>query len=168
MRFLEYKMKKLIIFFFVVLSNFAFSDPVGNPLNPEIMDEGFFISPSSWLNFRIGYEGIFVSDARMTKKTSDGKIDNFKNDVNSGSLTLNLKNRVDLFAVLGASRVRADWRFDNSGTLSRIELETNYKFYWAAGIKIILFQWGNTVISTGGRYSCAKPTISSVTLDGGP
>lgn len=161
-------MKRLITYFLIIISNYAFASPVGNPLNPEIIEEGFFISPTSWANFRLGYEGIFVSDARMDKKPEKGKIDNFKNDVNSGSFTLNLKSRTDMFAILGASRIRSDWRFDNSGIMSRIELETKYKFYWATGGKIILFQWGNTALSMGGRYSYTKPTISFITQDGVP
>ena len=89
-----------------------------------------------------------------------GKGDIFKNDVNSGTITLNLQNRTDIYGVLGASRIRSDWRFDNSGIMSRIELETNYKFYWATGAKIILFQWGNTALSLGGRYSTTKPSLT--------
>ncbi len=161
-------MRKILIYIFILMSNCTFIFPVGNPLNPEIIDEGFFISAPSWINFRLGYEGIFVSDAKMIKKPQKEKIDNFKNDVNSGSITLNLKNRVDMYTLLGTSRIRSDWRFDNSSVMSRIELETNYKFYWAAGGRIILFQWRNTALSTGGRYSCTKPTISFITQDGAP
>lgn len=161
-------MKKVLIFFFISIVCKIFSSTAGNPLNPEIIEEGFFISPSSWVNLRLGYEGIFVSDARMDKTSEKGKIDNFKSDINSGTITLNLKNRIDLFSVLGASRIRSDWRFDNSGTISRIELETNYKFYWAAGGKIILFQWGNTAFSLGGRYSSTDPSLSFITENGRP
>jgi len=160
-------MKKLTSFF-IVLTGYIFASPVGNPLNPEIIEEGFFISQTSWINFRLGYEGIFVSDARMDKKSEKGKVDNFKNDINSGSFTLNLQKRADFFAILGASRIRSDWRFDNAGIMSRIEVETNYKFYWAIGGKIILFQWGNTALSIGGRYSYTKPTTSFLTADGAP
>jgi hypothetical protein len=161
-------MKKVLIYFFIFITNVIFAAPVGNPLNPEIIDEGFFISPVSWVNFRLGYEGIFVSDARMDKELEKGKIDNFKNDINSGSITLNIKNRIDMFGILGASRIRSDWRFINSGVMSRIEIESKYKFYWATGTKIILFQWHNTALSAGGRYSCTKPTLSFITSDGIP
>jgi len=161
-------MKKIIILFLTLSTFNIFAAPVGNPLNPEIIAEGFFITPASWINFRLGYEGNFVSDSRFDKRDSTGKIDNFKQDVNSGSLTLNLQNRIDFFSVLGAARIRSDWRFDNLGTMSRIELETNYRLYWAVGGKVILFQWGNTALSTGGRYSRAKPSLSFITQDGAP
>jgi len=159
-------MKKIMILFFTICFFGVYAAPVGNPLNPEIIEEGFFITPASWMNFRLGYEGNFVSDARMDKKTSSSKIDNFKNDSNSASFTLNLQNRTDLFAVLGASRIRSDWRFDNAGVMSRIELETNYRLYGAAGGKAILFQWGSTVLSVGGRYSFTEPSITFITRDG--
>lgn len=162
------RMKKVIIYFLILVASQVYAAPCGNPLNPEIIEEGFFISPCRWANFRIGYEGVFVADARMEKRFDKGKIDNFKFDINSGTFTLNLQNRVDLFGVFGASRIRSDWRFENSNAMSRIELETNYKFYWAAGGKIILFQWGNTGLSCGGRYSFTDPSLSFITLDGSP
>jgi len=161
-------MKKIILLFFTMFSFGLFAAPVGNPLSPAIIEEGFFVTSASWVNFRLGYEGNFVSDARMDKKTSGGKIDNLKKDINSGSFTLNLQNRTDLFAILGASRIRSDWRFDNAGIMSRIELETNYRLYWAAGGKAILFQWGNTALSAGGRYSFTEPTLTFITQDGTP
>jgi len=144
-----------------------FSAPVGNPLNPEIINQGFFISPASYINFRIGYEGDFVYDARMDKKPV-GKIDNFKKDSNSALITINWKNRIDTFATLGSCRIRSDWRFNASNATSRLELESNYKFYWSAGGKIILLQWGNAAAAIGGRYSHTKPPISFITIDGSP
>lgn len=161
-------MKKIIILILIMLTCRTFAAPIGNPLNPEIIADGFFISPASWLNFRLGYEGNFVSDSRMDKKVGSGKVDNFKQDINSGTITFNLQNRTDVFGVLGASRLRSDWRFDNLGTMSRIELETNYRLYWAVGGKIILYQWGSTALSIGGRFSKTKPTLSFITQDGVP
>ena len=161
-------MRKLFILLMMVAMKSLIAAPVGNPLNPEIIAEGFFISPASWINFRLGYEGNFEYDGRMKKKPNGGKIDNLKQDVNSGLLTINLQNRADLFGVLGASRIRSDWRFDNLGTPSRIELETNYRLYWACGGKVILFQWSNTALSAGGRYSKTKPSLSFITQDGVP
>ena len=143
-------MKKIVILILIICASKTFAAPIGNPLNPEIIADGFFISPASFINFRLGYEGNFVSDARMDKKVGFGKVDNFKQDINSGTLTLNLQNRTDIFGVVGAARLRSDWRFDNLGTMSRIELETNYRLYWAAGGKIILYQWGSTALSVGG------------------
>jgi Chlamydia major outer membrane protein len=159
-------MKKIILLPFLFFITFTFASPVGNPLNPEIISDGFFISPASFINFRLGYEGNFVSDAKMNKKGGFGKIDNFQMDVNSGTFTLNLQNRTDVFAVLGASRIKTNWRFEDIGIQSRIEMESNYRIYWAAGGKIILFQWGNTALSTSGRYSNTQPSLLFVTLDG--
>lgn len=162
-------MKKIIILILIGLSSTIFAAPVYNPYNPEIIAEGFFISPASWINFRLGYEGNFVSDAKMEKQINSGKIDNFKQDVNSGIITLNLQNRMDLYGAVGSARIRSDWRFDTLlGTMSRIELETNYRLYWAAGAKIILYEWGKTALSIGGRYSKTDPTISFITKDGAP
>ncbi len=148
---------------------FLHGAPVNNPMNPEIIEEGFFITPASWLNFRIGYEGNFISDGRMEKKTgTEGKVDNFEQDVNSGSFTLNMQSRLDIFTVLGASRIKTDWRFKESSISRRIELETNYRFSWVIGARAILFEWGNTALGVGGRYSKTKPSLSWLTKDGVP
>ncbi|MBN2479851.1 MAG: hypothetical protein JXA94_06450 [Parachlamydiales bacterium] len=161
--------KNIIIIFLLFFANLGYSAPVNNPLAPEIIEEGFFISPASWLNFRLGYEGNFVSDGRMNKSIgNEGRIDNFKQDVNSGTVTINFYNRMDAYAVLGASRIRSDWRYTYGGITSRVELETNYRFSWAVGGKAILFEWGNTAFSVGARYSFTKPTLSFVTKDGVP
>ncbi|MFA6119628.1 MAG: hypothetical protein WCT85_04925 [Parachlamydiales bacterium] len=162
-------MNKIIIFILsAVFYVSGFATTVGNPLNPEIIEEGFFISPTSWINFRVGYEGDFISDARLYNALQKGKIDNFKKDINSGTLTLNFQNRMDVFGVVGEGRIRSDWRFENLNAVSRLQLESNYRLYWAAGAKVILFQWCNTALSTGGRYTFMKPSISYITIDGIP
>ncbi len=163
-------MKKIIVIIFILIcSSFLYAAPVGNPFSPEVIEEGFFISPASWINFRLGYEGNFVSDARMEKQdTSDEKVDNFKIDINGGSFTLNLQNRIDLYGVLGASRIRSDWRYTNANVVSRIEIETNYRFAYSVGGRAILYQWGNTALDVGDRYSYTIPSVSFITRDGAP
>ena len=61
----------------MIMNSLIFASSVGNPLNPQIIEDGFFISSASWMNFRLGYEGIFVADGRMSN-TEKKKIDNFK------------------------------------------------------------------------------------------
>jgi hypothetical protein len=153
-------MKKNLFTLFIFFTLKSFSAPVGNPLNPALIEQGFFISPSSAVNFRIGYEGNFVKDSNLKKTVIQrGKIDDFKQDINSGTFTLNFQNRLDIIAVLGASKIKSNWRFDENNVSKRIELETNYRFYYALAARVILFEWGNTVLGSGARYSEAKPSI---------
>jgi hypothetical protein len=159
-------MKKNLFVLFIFFTLKLISAPVGNPLNPALIEQGFFISPSSSVNFRVGYEGNFVKDSNLKKTTNQrGKIDDFKQDVNSGTFTLNFQNRLDVLAVLGASKIKSNWRFDEDSISKRIELETNYRFYYALAARVILFEWGNTVLGSGARYSKTKPSIFWILKD---
>ena len=160
-------MKRLIQFILILFSFIeVYSSPVGNPLASEIIEEGFFISPGSWINFRMGYEGNFTTDARLKNELNKNKIDNFKIDYNSGSFTINLQNRIDLFALLGSTRIRSDWRFSNLDIHYRSEMETDYKPIWAVGGRAVLFEWGNVALGAGGRFTKANPSINFVTING--
>lgn len=162
-------MSKWIAFFLLMTSSYLLAAPIGNPSSPDIIEEGFVISPAAGASIRVGYEGNFVSDERLRQyREGKGRVDTFQQDVNSGTLTLNILNRIDFYGVLGASRIQADWRFENNNVETRIETETNYRLAWAAGTNILLLTWGNTSLGAGGRYSFTKPSISWLTSNGAP
>ncbi|NGX56523.1 MAG: Major outer membrane porin [Candidatus Anoxychlamydiales bacterium] len=162
-------MKKIYLILFIFLFSKVISAPVGNPFNPTLIEQGFFISPSSIVNFRVGYEGNFVNDSKFKKSLNEkSKIDDFEQDINSGTFTLNFQNRLDVLTSLGASRIKSNWRFDESDVSKRIELETNYRFYYALAARVILFEWGNTALGAGGRFSKTKPSIFWLLKDGTP
>jgi hypothetical protein len=134
--------------------------PVGSPAFPDLVREGFFIPKGYWINIRLGYEGDFVGDGRL-KQTIEGsgRVDNCKQETNSATATINLYDRIDIFGVLGSSRISSSWRFTESEMTSLVSMETNYDFLWGVGGRMILFEWGNTVLGAGGRYaqSSLKP-----------
>lgn len=147
-----------------------FGLPVGNPAAPKLIEEGFFIPCDFWGSVRIGYEGDFVSDAKMEQfHSSDGRVDSYQQETNSGIISFNILNRVDLFGVLGSSRTSTDWRFvDAANAVHRIELETNYDFLWGVGIRGILYQWECLCLGAGGRYESARYDPSWITSNGVP
>ncbi|OGN59448.1 MAG: hypothetical protein A3F40_04915 [Chlamydiae bacterium RIFCSPHIGHO2_12_FULL_27_8] len=159
-------MKNFLILFLINISIFA--APVGNPLTPEIIQTGFYIPPSGFVNVRLGYEGNFISNANLQKSFNGNEIDNFKLDSNSGSFILNFKKRLDLFGIFGVSRIRSEYRFSYQDVISRIEYESDYRIFYEAGGRVILIQWGNTALDIGGRYSKTKPGLSFIILDGVP
>lgn len=140
--------------------------PVGNPSFPELLEEGYFISSKSPLDLRVGYEGDFIGDALMKQQEEgSGRVDNYRQETNSGLATLNISDRVDLYGVFGSSRVCCDWRFMATDlTINRVQLETGYHFLWAAGGRAIVLKWGGTVFGVGARYNAAslKPAWTSV------
>jgi hypothetical protein len=163
-------MKKKYLFIFLSLSFGLFSTPTNNPALCIYIPNGIFFSKCNAVSFRIGYEGNFVSDAKLKQITaSSARVDNFGINCNSGSLTLNIKNIFDAFGTLGASRVNANWRISPpAGGLFRIETETRYHFSWMAGGRVVLWHNEKTALGLSGRYYSTKPEISWLTSNGLP
>lgn len=160
---------KKIFCLFVVVANMLFTLPSGNPSSPHIIEEGLFISPASWVNCRVGYEGNFVSNRRMKKSDINNPIDHFEMDMNAGFFTLNIQNRLDLYAIVGEARMQSYWRFiETNQIFSRIEFETKYRLGWAGGARAVFFDWGKLSLGLQGRYLTSKPKILWMTKNGSP
>lgn len=144
--------------------------PVGNAAAPGLIEQGFFIPKCWWGNVRIGYEGDFVSDAKMEQYAQGyGRVDSYEQQTNSGVVTFNILERADLFAVLGASRSNADWRFvDSANGVHRIEMETNYGFLWGVGARAVLYEEEEMCLTLGGRFETSSFLPSWLTSDGVP
>lgn len=153
---------------FLVLSIQVFAAPVGNPSTPRILEEGFFIPKKSWANLRAGYEGDFIFDGQMKQdEEGSGSVDKYTQTTNSGSVTLNLLERLDLYGVFGSSMVCAHWRFsDMADRVRNANMETTHDFLWAVGGRAILFTWGNWDLGMGGRYSALHNHVYWLTIDG--
>ncbi len=143
--------------------------PVENPSTPGLIRQGFFISCDSWVDFRVGYEGDFVADGRMRQfDQGHGRVDCYEQDTNSATVTWNILDRLDLYAIFGSSKTEADWRFRNvaAGTVTRIDMETNRDFLWGAGARAILWEWCNIFLGLGGRYSSCSYDPAWLTANG--
>ncbi len=150
----------------LIASTALYAAPIGNTSAPEIIQKGFV---TSWINFRVGYEGDFVADGRMRQyDEGQGRVDTYKQWTNSGTFTLNILERLDVYGVFGSSRTEADWRFEDiaAGTVTRIELKTEHNFLWAVGSRAILCKWCNTALGMGGRYASCKSQPISLTSNG--
>lgn len=159
-------MKKLLAALFT--STALCAAPVGNPAAPQLIYEGFFTSCENWVDVRAGYEGDFVSDARLKQyNEGQGRVDCYEQTTNSGTLTINFVDRFDVFGVLGSSRTNAEWRFtDLDENVHQVKIETEYDFLWGIGGRAILFEWGNATLGCGGRYESAHYDPEWLTIDG--
>ncbi len=161
--------RKISVLITALLPPFAgFSAPVGNTSAPRLIEEGLFISRDSCVNVRAGYEGDFVTNGRLKQDDQgSGRVDSYKQFTNSGTATLNILDRIDVYAVFGTSETKASWRFtDASDVVQRIEIQTDNDFLWAVGARGILFEWGNTCLGLGGRYCSAHYTPEWLTSNG--
>lgn len=159
-------MKRLLA---LLLASVALSAaPVGNTVAPDLIRKGMFSSRDERMSLRTGYEGDFVADGRMEQyEEGDGRVDCYKQYTNSGTVILNMVDRLDLYGVFGSSKTKAYWRFTLADeTVHRIQLKTKYNFLWAAGARVILYEWGKTFLGMGGRYSYTADQPTSLTSDG--
>ncbi len=157
----------LLVVAFIV-STEGFAAPVGNPAAPQLIEQGFFIPSDCGVSVRAGYEGDFVGDGMMEQYyQGQGRVDCYKQEASSGTVTFNILDRIDIYSVLGSSRTSADWRFEDvAGGIHRIELETNFDFLWGAGVRGILFTGNGVCIGLGGRYEAAHFYPTWATSDG--
>lgn len=165
---IEHFMKFLYIFLF--FSRLAISTPINNPALCVYIQEGLFLPGKYSLSARVGYEGNFISDARLEQKgVHSARVDNYHLSSNSATAVFNVKNRVDLFAILGASRISANWRISPPfGGIFRIALQTRYDFNWSLGSRVVLWKNEKSALGITGRYFFTKADISWLTSNGVP
>lgn len=163
-------MKKLAMLIAVIFpaSTALFAAPIGNTAAPQILEEGFFIPSDCWVDIRAGYEGDFVGDARLEQeKEGNGRVDSYTQSTNSGTVTINILDRLDIYGVFGSCRTCAEWRAsDASGDIHNFQMQTFHNFLWAVGVRAILFEWGKCDLGAGGRYSSVNNQPAWLTVDG--
>lgn len=154
--------------FFVFFSCILHAAPIGNPSSPRILYEGMFIPEESWANIRGGYEGDFVFDGNMEQSyKGSGLVDEYTRATNSGTATLTLLERLDLYGVFGYSKVCAHWRFtDMADRIRNAQMEAARNFLWSVGGRAILVTCDNWDLGLGARYGASHHRLSSFTIDG--
>lgn len=154
------------IFFGLIAATLS-AAPIGNPNAPHIIQQGILGHSDSWLDMRLGYEGDFVSNGLMQQALQgSGRVDVYEAWTNSGVLTLNILDRIDVYGLLGASRTKAEWRFENEGAVTRIALKTEYNFLWAVGGRTIFYEWNRASLGLGGRYTASAYHPEHTTSNG--
>ena len=100
------------------------------------------------------------------RNESTGRVDNFCQEYNAGTFTFNILERVDIFGVFGSARMKANWRIGPPAAAARIETQSKYRFLWAVGGNILLFDWGNTGLGIAGRFTRTNPSVEWLTSNG--
>ena len=133
------------LFFFGFLLQ-AFGSFVGNPINPKIFKEALILK-NEYVQFRAGY---LFSNIYRTKyidkfllEDSDSTI--LKLRTQSGLLIFNLQNSIDIYGIIGNSKLTLD-----------NQIFTNHKFSWGIGFKMIIFQKKKFDLAIGGKYFRTK------------
>lgn len=146
-----------------------FAAPVGNSAFPAVIQEGIFVPADSWVTYRAGYEGDFIADGRLNQvDQGSGRVDTFEQMTQSGTFTIDILDRIDLYGVFGSSSIDSDWRFENSTSelMTRIHLNTQSALFWGCGTRITLLEWGRSRLGFGGRFNSSHSHPATVTANG--
>jgi len=95
-----------------------------------------------------------------------GRVDLYEQICNSGTLTFNFLDRLDLYGVFGSARTDGNWLFtDNSDAIHRVQFGTTYGFLWGVGGRLIVHQWDAVGLGISGSYRHLLSHPSYLTLD---
>ena len=165
---LEVPVKKFLALFTGVLAVCGLSaNPMGNPADPVIYEDGISMTGKSDMSYRLGYIGDFVMDRKLRiKHQKDTKTETAEKDFNGAELTVNMYDRFDVFGRLGYSSYNTRWLSPLFGTGTALRTSTRSDFAWALGAKGVLYQWDNTTVTVNGSYAQGNAKVDRVELTG--
>lgn len=127
---------------------------VGNPGQPGLQTEGIALdSPTSW-SFRVSYLGDYIYKQRCRDEfvIEGDKISEtvMKLSTYAAMITFNIKDRLDLYTILGSTRMQIDE-----------EIFTKRRLGWGVGGKFVIYQHPNFKIGVDAKYfeTRQKPTF---------
>ena len=146
----------------------GFAAPIGNPATPKMLDVGFFIPKEVWVNIRSGYLGDFVFYGPMQQKFSNNQsVDKYTQMVNSGSITLNVLERLDLYGTVGATDLNYAWRFQSLADLTKfVQAQTESSLQWSIGMRALLYSYKKFDLGIGASYAQSSPSLRYLTING--
>lgn len=134
---------------------------VGNPAQPGLQTNSIFNMKERSVSFRAGYLDDWVYEERFQdefKPLGATQTRTFmKMSTYAGILTLNFTNRLDLYGIVGSSRLQIDE-----------EIFTKRALAWGVGGKLIIFQEGNFFLGTDFKYFETNQKPKYFVVDGLP
>jgi hypothetical protein len=143
-------MKKLLTVMTAMVAGSAlYAAPVLNPAEPALITDGVFLCDDDCWGLKAGYRGNFVYDKSFHNGIGDDEahnIYNFGYYSNSGVLTLNLWDRLDIYGFVGAANIDLD-AYAGLGTNNDfvdVSYFSNTRTNWGVGAKVVLWEtcWG--------------------------
>ncbi|NGX62843.1 MAG: hypothetical protein KR126chlam6_00245 [Candidatus Anoxychlamydiales bacterium] len=158
--------KKIFVFLFFPI--WVFSSQVGPPSYPAIIEEGFFIPDTKWVNYRLSYTAYKASDLVM-KFDDSAKEQNFhlrkvKAEGNFGSFVLNIKERLDLYTQIGSYKLEPEFRQNSNLYILKSATDILYR----AGARLVFFEILNFTLGADVQYSIFSASSSFLTLNDRP
>lgn len=143
-----------LLLFFTPLSAML----VGNPSQPGILETGIYFGPGNF-SFRAGYLDDWIYDQRFQDEfdPSDSGKTSTKLSTYAGLLTFNFNNRLDIYGLVGSSRLQIDE-----------EIFTKRALAWGVGGKLVIFREGNFFIGLDAKYFQTSQKPRYFVIDGAP
>ncbi len=117
---------------------------VGNPAQPILVEKGIW-TPRYWCSFRVGYLDDWVYKQRFRDEFKLEGVTHtrtfLKLSTYAGIATLNFKNRLDLYGIVGSSRLQIDE-----------EIFTKRALSWAVGSKLVWLKHKNLFFGADVKY----------------
>ncbi len=138
---------------------------MGNPAEPQIIDDGFWISQDASFGLKIGYLGDRVADRKMRANShGHSRIDKMTLSFDQGVLALNYLDRAEIYGMAGSMNGELSNRphIDNK----RRQYETHDGWTAGTGGRFLLAQWGKIVIGIDGKIQWANPGMKWMAVDG--
>lgn len=118
---------------------------IGNPAEPALETAGIFSKQSAWCSLRATFFEDYVYQQRLQDTFEDDSCNRGKTlakfSTNAGILTLNFKDRIDFYGIVGASRLQVNQ-----------EIFSKMQFAWGVGSKLILFKTGSFYLGADLKY----------------
>lgn len=134
---------------------------IGNPAEPSLDKTGLFTPPDSWVSLRIAFLEDYVYHQRFEDEFKLDGVERTKTNAelstNAGMVTLNFEDRLDLYGILGASRLQLNQ-----------EIFSTMQFSWGFGGKLLIFEAKNLSFGLDIKYFVANQKPRYFLADGLP
>lgn len=124
----------------------------GNVGNPVLFQKGVITAGDTWWGLRLGYMGDWVYSQKYRQEFCIGECTTTATTMqmytNAGVITWSILGRLELYGLLGASRMQIDE-----------EAFSKTRFGWGVGAKCVALKWGYLLVGFDGKYyeSSQKP-----------
>jgi hypothetical protein len=128
---IEKNMRRFLFFF--CFFSYGYCTFIGNPALPALEHLGLIRECPDWWSIRLAYFGEYVYDQKFHEEFVIDDVVQTSSDVKlwtqAGILTFNLLSRIDLYGIVGGTRLKID-----------NDVLTKQHFAWGFGTKIIILQ----------------------------
>ncbi|MCI0382186.1 MAG: hypothetical protein L0207_03940 [Chlamydiae bacterium] len=151
---------------FVLCTSKVFGLYFSNPLEPDLVDQGFFIPKDFFLGLKAGYQRDMVLDRKLRVKSGvvKGRVDEFQFLMDQGVITLNFLNRLETYGSLGSMNAFVRHRPHVDHRIR--EYQTSDHLTWGVGGRLLLFNWESATFGIDGKYQRGYPHVKWNSIGG--